>query len=130
MGLGAYLATVSDTQHYDTERRREEKELQECPEEETEEIYRILGAYGPDRKDVAPYVVALKENPEQWIQVRPSVWAKAYLTGSCRQFMMDFELRLERPARNGAYLSSAAMGLAYFIGNNPGKTAAVASDPH
>ncbi|KAK5203161.1 Protein ccc1 [Exophiala xenobiotica] len=54
MGLGAYLATITDKQHYDTERVREKKELQECPAEETEEIYQILCAYGPGRGDVAP----------------------------------------------------------------------------
>lgn len=70
MGLGAYLATVADEQHYATERIREEKELQECPNEETEEIYRILCAYGSERSEVAPFVNALKKDPEQWIQVR------------------------------------------------------------
>ncbi|KAK5188739.1 Protein ccc1 [Exophiala xenobiotica] len=54
MGLGAYLATITDKQHYDTERVREKKELQERPAEETEEIYQILCAYGPGRGDVAP----------------------------------------------------------------------------
>ncbi|KAK4947465.1 Protein ccc1 [Elasticomyces elasticus] len=99
MGLGAYLATITDEQHYATERVREEKELQDCPNEETEEIYRILCVYGAERTEVAPFVDALKKDPEQWIQ-----------------FMMDFELRLERPSRHGAYISSAVMGIAYFIG--------------
>ncbi|KAK5279579.1 Protein ccc1 [Exophiala xenobiotica] len=65
-------------QHYDTERVREKKELQECPDEETEEIYQILCVYGPGRGDVAPFVDELKKDPEQWIQ-----------------FMMDFELKLQ-----------------------------------
>ncbi|KAJ9493314.1 Transcription factor iws1 [Exophiala xenobiotica] len=55
-------------QHYDTERVREKKELQECPDEETEEIYQILCVYGPGRGDVAPFVDELKKDPEQWIQ--------------------------------------------------------------
>ncbi|KAK5405203.1 Protein ccc1 [Exophiala xenobiotica] len=95
MGLGAYLATITDKQHYDTERVREKKELQECPDEETEEIYQILCAYGPGRGHVAPFVDELKKDPEQWIQ-----------------FMMDFELKLQRPVRGGAYMSSATMGIA------------------
>ncbi|KAK5188391.1 Protein ccc1 [Exophiala xenobiotica] len=99
MGLGAYLATITDKQHYDTERVREKKELQERPAEETEEIYQILCAYGPGRGDVAPFVDGLKKDPEQWIQ-----------------FMMDFELKLQRPVRGGAYISSATMGIAYFVG--------------
>lgn len=32
------------------------------------------------------------------------------------QFMMDFELKLQRPVRGGAYISSATMGIAYFVG--------------
>ena len=32
------------------------------------------------------------------------------------QFMMDFELKLEKPRRREAYISAAVMGLAYFIG--------------
>jgi vacuolar iron transporter family protein len=30
--------------------------------------------------------------------------------------MMDFELRLEKPRKGGAYWSSLTMGLAYFVG--------------
>ncbi|KIW34850.1 hypothetical protein, variant 2 [Cladophialophora immunda] len=99
MGLGAYLASVTDRQHYDTERHREQKEVEESPEEEMEEIYRILCAYGPQRADVAPFVNAMRCYPDQWVQ-----------------FMMDFELKLEEPARRSAYISAAVMGVAYFIG--------------
>jgi vacuolar iron transporter family protein len=117
MGLGAYLATVTERQTYDSEKRREEKELIECPEAETEEIYEILCAYGASRDEVTPqvsifiqfskpvadsksrFVTVLKKDPEQWVQ-----------------FMMDFELRLEKPRRGGAYLSSLMMGMAYFVG--------------
>lgn len=34
----------------------------------------------------------------------------------CVQFMMDFELKLEKPGRRQAYISALVMGLAYFIG--------------
>ncbi|KIW89904.1 uncharacterized protein Z519_09333 [Cladophialophora bantiana CBS 173.52] len=99
MGLGAYLASVTDKQHYDTEKTREQKEVRESPEEEMEEIYRILCAYGPQRADVAPFVNAMRSYPDQWVQ-----------------FMMDFELKLEEPARRSAYVSAAVMGISYFIG--------------
>ncbi|KIY02234.1 uncharacterized protein Z520_02372 [Fonsecaea multimorphosa CBS 102226] len=100
MGLGAYLASVTDMQHYNTERLREEREVQESPGEEMEEIYRILCAYGPQRADVAPFVNAMRSYPDQWVQ-----------------FMMDFELKLEQPARRSAYVSAIVMGISYFIGN-------------
>ncbi|OAP56207.1 hypothetical protein AYL99_09386 [Fonsecaea erecta] len=99
MGLGAYLASITDRQHYDTEKTREEREVRESPEEEMEEIYRILCSYGPQRADVAPFVNAMRSYPDQWVQ-----------------FMMDFELKLEEPARRSAYVSAIVMGISYFIG--------------
>jgi hypothetical protein len=69
MGLGAYLSTVSETEHYDAEKKREEKEVVEKPHEEAEEIYEILTAYGVSREAVAPFVEALKYNPDMWVKV-------------------------------------------------------------
>lgn len=119
MGLGAYLASVNEKQHYESERGREEKEVRESPEEETEEIYRILCAYGPERHSVAPFVNALKRDPEQWIQVRDMYEDSNkgnHANHILSQFMMDFELRLEEPAPREAYISAITMGVAYFIG--------------
>src|SRR6476620_12528793 len=37
MGLGGYLAAKSDAEHYASEQRREQREVQEIPEEAMEE---------------------------------------------------------------------------------------------
>jgi len=42
MGLGGYLAARSEADHYYTERRREEMEVEESEEEEIQEI---IGMY-------------------------------------------------------------------------------------
>jgi len=35
-----------------------------------------------------------------------------------KQFMMNFELRLEKPNISRAWISAGTMGLAYFIGHS------------
>lgn len=35
------------------------------------------------------------------------------------QFMMDFELRLEKPNVSRAWISGATMGMSYFVGLSP-----------
>jgi hypothetical protein len=46
MGLGAYLAAVTDRDHYIAEEKRERNEVINMPEAETAEIYEILDGYG------------------------------------------------------------------------------------
>lgn len=69
MGFGAYLATVSEKDHYDTEMTHEEKEVVEKPQDEAEKIYSILTSYGVSREDTAPFVTALQHNPDMWVKV-------------------------------------------------------------
>lgn len=57
MGLGAYLAAVTERDHYLCEEQRERDEVRERPEDEMEEIYEILEGYGCDRS------VLPKSNP-------------------------------------------------------------------
>ena len=49
MGLGGYLAAKSDADHYDSERRREEREVEEIPEEEAREVIEVFKGYGLTR---------------------------------------------------------------------------------
>ena len=80
MGLGGYLAAVSERDHYDAERQREQREVKDMEREEIEETYHIMRPYGLRRKELDPMVNALRKNPELWVD-----------------FMMKFELGLERP---------------------------------
>jgi len=99
MGLGAYLAAVTERDHYLSEEKRERDEVATRPEDEREEIFEIMEDYGIGRDAARPLVEKLQRDPEQWIR-----------------FMMDFELKLEKPNVSRAWISAATMGAAYFIG--------------
>jgi len=99
MGLGGYLAAVTERKHYEVEEAREIREVEEEPEAEEEEIYEIFAAYNMSRAAVLPIVESLKADKEMWVK-----------------FMMDFELRLERPNVSRAWISALVMGLSYLLG--------------
>lgn len=99
MGLGAYLAAVTDRDHYFSEERREREEVVQKPEAEKEECREVLEKYGVSREAAAMVVKDLCKDHDMWVK-----------------FMMDFELRLEKPDVNRAWISAATMGVAYFIG--------------
>lgn len=71
MSLGQYLAALTDRQHYQNERQREQFEVESMPHQEREEIYQILCSYGPTREDAQPFVEALCLDKTNWIQVGP-----------------------------------------------------------
>jgi vacuolar iron transporter family protein len=69
MGLGGYLATITENKHYEAEEARERREVVEKPEAEEEEIYEIFDKYGLRREEVFAVVEGLKKNPAMWIRV-------------------------------------------------------------
>ena len=99
MGLGGYLAARSDAEHYESERRREQTEVRTIPEAEAAEVSDALTAYGVSAEAAAPVVNALRERPEAWVD-----------------FMMRFELGLEKPDPKRALVSAATIAGAYIAG--------------
>ena len=99
MGLGGYLAARSDSEHYDSERRREQQEIVEKTEAEKEEIRVIFASYGLTAEESVPVVEALSQRPESWID-----------------FMMRFELGLEKPDPRRAVSSALTIALSYIVG--------------
>ncbi|KAJ5432612.1 Vacuolar iron transporter 1 [Penicillium daleae] len=99
MGLGAYLAAVTDRDHYKSEEAREREEVLTKPSAEKEECFEILDGYGISREASRSVIDCLTQDTEQWIR-----------------FMMDFELKLEKPNVSRAWISAATMGISYFIG--------------
>lgn len=99
MGLGGYLAARSDAEHYASERRREQAEVRDIPAAESKEVTDVLASYGVNAEAAAPVVRALKERPEAWID-----------------FMMRFELGLEKPDPKRALVSAATIAGAYIAG--------------
>src|SRR3954451_20575927 len=60
MGLGGYLAAGTDREHYASERLREEREVRELPERETEEIAEIFRGYGLAGAELEAVVAAIR----------------------------------------------------------------------
>ena len=99
MGLGGYLAAKSDAEHYAKEREREKREVVEIPDEEMREVAQVFKSYGLSDKDSAPIVEALSKNPKKWVD-----------------FMMRFELGLEKPEPGRALRSALTIAGAYIAG--------------
>ncbi|KAJ3366700.1 hypothetical protein GGF32_003344 [Allomyces javanicus] len=99
MGLGGWLAGRSEINHYDAERRRELKEVREMPDAEVQEIVDIFEPYGISRDALAPLISQLQANEEQFVD-----------------FMMKFELNLERPSPRRSWISALTIGLSYLAG--------------
>jgi vacuolar iron transporter family protein len=99
MGLGGYLAAKSEAEHYDREEQREATEVVEKPEAEEREVREIFTQYGLTTEQCTPVVAALKQRPEAWVD-----------------FMMRFELGLEKPDPRRALASARNIALAYVAG--------------
>lgn len=99
MGLGGYLAAKSDAEHYQSEREREKREVAEIPEEEMREVAEVFESYGLSREETWPIVQAFRAQPKHWID-----------------FMMRFELGLEKPDPKRAFVSAATIAGAYIAG--------------
>jgi VIT1/CCC1 family predicted Fe2+/Mn2+ transporter len=99
MGLGGYMAGRSDAEHYAKEREREKREVAEIPQEEMREVAEVFQSYGLSEAETWPIVQALRRQPQKWID-----------------FMMRFELGLERPDPKRAMISAFTIGGAYAAG--------------
>ncbi|XP_024019346.1 vacuolar iron transporter 1 [Morus notabilis] len=99
MGLGGYLAAKSEADHYLRELRREQEEIITVPETEAAEVAQILADYGIEPHEYAPVVNALRRKPQAWLD-----------------FMMKFELGLEKPDPKRALHSAITIAVAYVLG--------------
>jgi VIT1/CCC1 family predicted Fe2+/Mn2+ transporter len=99
MGLGGYLAAKSDAEHYAAEKRREEQEVREVPREEMREVADVFRGYGISEEHIQPVVEAMSRKPKEWVD-----------------FMMRFELGLEKPEPGRARTSAAVIAGAYVAG--------------
>jgi len=99
MGLGGYLAAKSDAEHYASERVREQREVKEIPAEEVKETTEIFESYGLTPEESKTVVKALSRRPDTWVD-----------------FMMRFELGLEKPDPRRAARSALTIAGAYVVG--------------
>lgn len=99
MGLGGYLAAKTDEEHYASELSREEREIVEVPHKEIAEVEEVFQAYGLDHATAKPLVDAICADPRRWVD-----------------FMMRFELGLEKPNPGRAATSAATIAGSYVAG--------------
>jgi VIT1/CCC1 family predicted Fe2+/Mn2+ transporter len=99
MGLGGYLAARTDVEHYRSEYRRELRETVETPDEERQEVWAILTEQGLEPHIAETVVAALSRDRNRWVD-----------------FMMRFELGLEKPDAARAPASALTIGASYVIG--------------
>ncbi|AET05456.1 putative Ccc1 family protein [Medicago truncatula] len=99
MGLGGYLAAKGEADHYNRELKREQEEIVTVPETEAAEVAEILAEYGIEAHEYGPVVNALRKNPQAWLD-----------------FMMKFELGLEKPDPRRALYSAMTIAIAYVLG--------------
>jgi vacuolar iron transporter family protein len=99
MGLGGYLAAKSDAEHYASEQSREQREVVEKTQDEVAEVEAIFAAYGLDATEIAPIIRAFRDRPRAWVD-----------------FMMRYELGLEKPDPSRALKSALTIGGAYIAG--------------
>lgn len=99
MGLGGYLAGRTEIEHYDTEERREYEEIEKLHEVEIRETKEIFAEYGLNDELQEKIAREMAKNSKKWVD-----------------FMMRFELGLERPNKNRALQSAFVIGMSYVLG--------------
>ena len=99
MGLGGYLAARTDAEHYVAEYARERRETLEVPDLELEEVASIFRSYGLPETTVTAVAQAIRSDRRRWIE-----------------FMMKFELGLDKPDPARARVSAVTIALSYIAG--------------
>lgn len=99
MGLGGFLAARTDAEHYASEVARERHEIDHLRDREIQEVEDIMRGYGLEGQSLSSVVGAITANQERWID-----------------FMMRFELGLEKPDPGRALSSALTIGFAYVVG--------------
>ena len=97
--LGGYLAGKTEQEHYQSELKREYEEIEEIPEEEKKEIRIVFAEYGLNEQTQNLIADELAKDKDQWVD-----------------FMMKYELGLEKPDVNRARNSAATIGISYIVG--------------
>jgi VIT1/CCC1 family predicted Fe2+/Mn2+ transporter len=99
MGLGGYLAGKTEQEHFQSELQKEYAEVEIIPEKEKEEIRLVFAQYGLNEQTQNIIADELSKDKDKWVD-----------------FMMKYELGLEKPDKNRARNSAATIGVSYIIG--------------
>ncbi len=114
MGLGGYLAGRTEIEHYDSELKREYMEVEHHYEREKEEVREVFAAYGLSHELQVQIADEIAKDEKKWVD-----------------FMMRFELGLEKPDEKRARKSAFNIGVAYIVGGIIPLAGYIATDnPH
>ena len=99
MGLGGYLAGKTEIEHYDAELKREYTEIETHYDVERNEVKEIFAGYGLSTQSQELIINEMEKDHDKWVE-----------------FMMRFELGLDKPDINRARKSALNIGVAYIVG--------------
>ncbi|AXE17663.1 iron transporter [Runella rosea] len=99
MGLGGFLAGQTEVEHYDAEFKREYWEVDHLPEREKAEIKEIFADMGISEPLQNQVVEDIAKDKDKWVE-----------------FMMKYELGLQKPDPNQARKSALTIGISYAMG--------------
>src|ERR1700736_923500 len=99
MGLGGYLAGRTEMDHYNSELRREYDEVSRVPETEREEVREFFSGLGLSRDVQDKAVEEMTKDKDKWVD-----------------FMMKYELGLDKPDPQRARKSAFNIGFSYIVG--------------
>lgn len=99
MGLGGYLAGKTEKDHYNSELKREYEEVERIPEMEKKEVRDFFENLGLSEDIQIKATEEIAKDKKQWVD-----------------FMMKFELGLDKPDPRRATKSAMNIGLSYAVG--------------
>jgi VIT1/CCC1 family predicted Fe2+/Mn2+ transporter len=99
MGLGGFLAGRTEADHYASELQREYDEVERVPEQEKKEVMEVFADFGLSVKLQQEVADEMAKDTDKWVD-----------------FMMRYELGLEKPQDNRATQSAVTIGISYIVG--------------
>ena len=99
MGLGGYLAGKTEMDHYNSELQREYEEVELVPHKEKEEVRVFFEQLGLSQEIQQQAVEEMTKDKEKWVN-----------------FMMKYELGLDKPDARRARKSAFNIGMSYVVG--------------
>ncbi|HAL81143.1 MAG TPA: iron transporter [Mucilaginibacter sp.] len=99
MGLGGFLAGHTESDHYNSEFKREYDEVERAPEQEKFEVKEVFADFGLSPALQDQIAEEMAKDKDKWVN-----------------FMMRYELGLEKPEANRATQSALTIGISYIVG--------------
>lgn len=99
MSLGGFLAGRTEADHYASELKREYDEVERVPEQEKKEVMEVFADFGLPLKLQKEVADEMAKDTDKWVD-----------------FMMRYELGLEKPQANRASQSAITIGISYIVG--------------